>query len=384
MSDGLRFTRLRIENILGIEEFDVELGALTMLGGRNGRGKTSVIDAVLALLGGGDTSDLLHVGAEAGEIYAELSDGTWFRRRITADGRNTLTAGHPERGTVSKPAGYLRALLDAVALNPVEIITADEARRTALVLEALPLAVDESEVLAAVAGVKLDDETRGRLRDAIQPGRHALQVIDAVHRILYDERTGLNRLAKEKAAAAKELRDAVPPAALRSEPPNDIDRIDDELTKLAEHERTTKNAIRDERDDEVRAADAELEAAIAVARKRRDERTAAAQEKARTAYEHLTAADVGHHPDAHAAGPEPAGPCPMCLAFYGDDGICDEGKPPISPHRGQMRVDIGIMSGGASLAIAGKHVGYFGGSFDAARPGWVCRSSAPLSRTTTA
>lgn len=282
--DTLTVRRIRLENILGIAELEIELGTLTLLEGKNGRGKTSVIEAVLALLGGGDTSDLLHNGAEAGEIFAELSDGTWFRRRVTIDGKNALTAGHPDRGRLTAPAKYLSTLLDGVALNPVPFLsTSDEAERTQLFLKAMPLKVTPDEVAVALVGVKLDDEARSAVRAHATAGGHALEVIDRIARVLYDERTGVNRIQKEKTAAAADLRVALPEAmpdadALeqrRSAILSELGDIDGAITK-------GRRALTEKRDAEKAAAEAELEATIAAARARRDERVQAANDTATT------------------------------------------------------------------------------------------------------
>ena len=98
---------LHIENIAVIEQADVEFGpGLNVLTGETGAGKSIIIDAIGAVLGGRTSKDLVRTGTQAALISAELSISAsaaeWLRdseipfeqdenliitRRITAEGK---------------------------------------------------------------------------------------------------------------------------------------------------------------------------------------------------------------------------------------------------------------------------------------------------------
>jgi len=98
---------LHIENIAVIEQADVEFGpGLNVLTGETGAGKSIIIDAIGAILGGRTSKDLVRTGTQAALISAELSISAsaaeWLRdseipfeqdenliitRRITAEGK---------------------------------------------------------------------------------------------------------------------------------------------------------------------------------------------------------------------------------------------------------------------------------------------------------
>ena len=100
---------LHIENIAVIERADVEFGpGLNVLTGETGAGKSIIIDAIGAILGGRTTKELVRTGASAALITAEMSispkTSVWLQnagipfepdedmvisRRIGADGKSS-------------------------------------------------------------------------------------------------------------------------------------------------------------------------------------------------------------------------------------------------------------------------------------------------------
>lgn len=99
---------LHIENIAVIEKADLSFGpGLNVLTGETGAGKSIVIDALSAVIGGRTSKELIRTGANAATVTAVFSgvdlsewldengiekdeDGTLFlMRKITSDGKNT-------------------------------------------------------------------------------------------------------------------------------------------------------------------------------------------------------------------------------------------------------------------------------------------------------
>jgi hypothetical protein len=199
---GVTVSLIRIRNVLGIEELDIHPGALTVVEGKNGKGKTSVLAAIGSIVDGGHDATLLRQGATQGEVVLVLSDETEIRKRVTASG-STLTVRHPERGDLRSPKTFVDHLTDALAFNPVAFLAAPAAKQVEYLLDSLPMAVTAAEVAAALgAGVELERP--------ISYDRHALQVLEAVHTQVYDERTGVNRMAREKASTAASVERSLP------------------------------------------------------------------------------------------------------------------------------------------------------------------------------
>lgn len=200
-----RIKLLRFKNILGIDELEIEPGAVTLIEGRNGVGKTSFLAGVLALFGGGHDATLIRNGAKDAEVVGVLDDDDSVRLRITQKGsyREVTTAD----GAVRKsPQSWLNERTDALALNPVRFLEATPEEQARMLLEAMPVEVTAEEVLDAMGTAAGDF-------DPMAPGPipgHGLDVIDRFRRRVYDERTGVNRLVREHEGTVKQLAAAVP------------------------------------------------------------------------------------------------------------------------------------------------------------------------------
>lgn len=202
---GLRVAALRVSNILGIQTAEIRPGQITLIEGANGSGKTSVLEAFRAALSGGHDATLLRQGADSGEIVMLLDDGVEIAKTVTAD-KTTVAVRHPEFGKVAKPATFLDRLRDLFSLNPVDFLTAKKDARLQLLLAAIPMKINARD-LAGVLGLC-----------TVRPNldQHAMLTLSAIEKDLYDNRTGVNRVVKEKRTTAGELAKALPPEADQS------------------------------------------------------------------------------------------------------------------------------------------------------------------------
>ena len=195
-------TKLSIKNILGIESMEVNPGSVTEVSGSNGAGKTSILEALRAVLSGGHDATLLRSGADKGEVVLVLDDGTEIRKTVGADKSQTVVK-HPTFGKLPKPAEFIKKLSDALTLNPVTFLSAPKKDRADQLLSAIPMKVTADQVAfvptAALRGVDLD--------------KHALESIGSISKAVYDLRTGVNRVEKEKRVTAAQMAKTLPPDA---------------------------------------------------------------------------------------------------------------------------------------------------------------------------
>lgn len=196
-----RVAKLTIRNFLGIENLEFSPGAVTVISGRNGEGKTSILKAIQAVLGAqGKPVDLIRLGADSAEVALDLGDNMRVSRRLTTSGNYVDVI---ENG-VKKPQAqtFLKALIgDGLAFNPLEFFAAKPAERRRLLLSAIPMSVTP-EQLEEWFGAEL---AAGTSCDA-----HALEVIAGIERKLYDTRAEANAAAKAAAARVSTHEQEVP------------------------------------------------------------------------------------------------------------------------------------------------------------------------------
>lgn len=195
----MKISHIKISNILGLDELEFSPEGFTQISGPNGTGKTSVLEAIKAVTQSGHDATLLRKGAEKGEVVLVLDDGMELSKTVTASG--STTAVRRDGKKQPRPGETIKALTDALSVNPIDFLLAPKKERVRVLLESMPIEAD-ADHLAQLAGVPVK----------AQPGLHALHVIEVVRQQVYDARTGTNRAVKEKEATIGQLEAAVPPA----------------------------------------------------------------------------------------------------------------------------------------------------------------------------
>lgn len=205
----MKVAKINISNILGIEELELTPGQITKITGRNGAGKTSVLEAIKAALRGGHDATLLRKGAEVGEVVLVLENGMRVIKTVTATESNTKVT-HPENGKVSKPMQFIGQLADEISLNPIKFLECKPADRADFLLAAMPLEANTAEIGEIIAPA-LDGQK------VTIPAGHALKAVDSVYDQLFQHRQDINRTAREKKATIEQLSASLPEKAQPAE-----------------------------------------------------------------------------------------------------------------------------------------------------------------------
>lgn len=219
----LYISHLKISNILGIDELEFSPEGFNDIRGKNGTGKTSVLEAIKAATGSGHDATLLRKGADKGEVVLVLDNGSEIKRRVT-ETRSVTDVTDADGKKVGKPGDFMRTLVDTLSVNPVEFLSAPKKDRVKVLLEAMPIKVDE-ERLEQIAGIPV-----------MVDGANGLAIIDAVRKQVFEDRTGTNRAVKEKDSTINQLRLAMPEVA------GGVEGSEDELRAQVEAATTAKDA----------------------------------------------------------------------------------------------------------------------------------------------
>ena len=194
----VRIKHVQIQHILGISDIEFSPGAVTVLSGANNVGKSSVLKAIEAAIGVGEDAMLLKKGETEGKVVLLLDDGVVVTKTVKEGQKPKLTVKHPQFGAISQPQTYIDRLADALSVRPIDFLRAAPAKRAEYLLETLPITVSDAQLRDA--GVD------GEIGAVIPPETaNGLDRIDSAAKLLYDERTGVNRTAKEKRATISQL-----------------------------------------------------------------------------------------------------------------------------------------------------------------------------------
>jgi len=162
----MKLIQLQVENYKRVRAVRLRLEgkALVQITGRNAQGKSSVIDAVWAALGGKGAAAARPVrdGADRAEVALDLGE-LIVRRTFTANGKTTLVVTGRDGSALPSPQAVLDKMVGAISFDPLAFVRDEKG---------------QAATLRRLAGI---DE----------------RSIEEERKRLYDERTAVNRQVKQ-------------------------------------------------------------------------------------------------------------------------------------------------------------------------------------------
>src|SRR5262245_55130191 len=122
MTEPLRIVKLEAANVKRLTAVAIEPdGNLVVIGGKNGAGKSSVLDSIAFALGGKDLlcEEPLRNGTEKGHVSVDLGD-LHVRRTFTPDGGSTLVVANADGARYPSPQKVLDALVGKLCFDPLD------------------------------------------------------------------------------------------------------------------------------------------------------------------------------------------------------------------------------------------------------------------------
>lgn len=141
----MRFTKIKIKSLLGISE--LELGGKSVeLKGKNGVGKTSVLDAIkYALTNNSDREFVIRQGATEGEILIETDTGLRIDRKPRTNMADYKSVKQDGR-EIGSPEAFLKGIFTTLQLNPVEFMSMSKKEQNAIILDMIEYPWDLAKI----------------------------------------------------------------------------------------------------------------------------------------------------------------------------------------------------------------------------------------------
>lgn len=199
----MKVNKLKISNILGLDELEIKPGNIVTISGQNGAGKTSVLEAIKAALQGGNDATLLRKGAKEGEIVLELDSGMTIKKTVKDKSTTTVTDSTGQK--VKQPQSELDRLRDLLSVNPIKFLTSAPDDRARVLLETLKIEVDDEELGIDGYSKEVLKES-GINYNVIKDG---LERLDKEYQTLYNERTVINRGIRDNSQTVEQLNKSI-------------------------------------------------------------------------------------------------------------------------------------------------------------------------------
>lgn len=250
----MRIVKLKIRNLFGISELEAG-GNSIELTGKNGAGKSSVIDAIkYALTNKSDRKYIVRNGEIEGEVLIETDSGLRINRKVRtnqADYKSVKNNGVE----VNSPETFLKDIFTELQLNPVEFMNMTEKQQNAIILDMIEYDWDMSKI----------KEWFGEIPAWVSYDQNILCVLNDIQSEKGDyftERTDINRDIRNKKAFVEDIAATIPAGynlekwekASAGEIYQKIERIRKENEEIQK-----AKSLLDERDSKVRKFEADRE-----------------------------------------------------------------------------------------------------------------------------
>ena len=201
----MQLARVEITNIKGVEYQEFAAGALTVLRGPNGVGKSSVLDAIRTVFEGGHSPELIRQGAKKGEVVLTLDDGTTITKSITTKGQTT-TVKTAEGAVVPAPATFIQQLAKGFAFDPLAFVHAPHKERADYLSKLMPIEIRREQIVAAVENRKVAPQIEKFLTAPV----YDIAKLTEQRKRIYEDRQGTNRSVKMLEGTIDTLRKQLP------------------------------------------------------------------------------------------------------------------------------------------------------------------------------
>ncbi len=198
----MRTTRIRIRNLFGIREIDLD-GKSIELTGPKGAGKSSVIESLrYALTNRSERDYIIRQGADEGEIIIETDTGLNIQRKTRTNKADSVKV---RDGTLTqtRPAEFLNGIFTPLQLNPIAFTQMSAQEKNRVILNLVEFAWDTRWI----------QEQFGEIPQGVDYSKHILEVLADIQSekgTYFTSRQNINRDIKSNKSFIAEIGQGIP------------------------------------------------------------------------------------------------------------------------------------------------------------------------------
>jgi energy-coupling factor transporter ATP-binding protein EcfA2 len=280
----MKVTNVQIENYKAFRAIEFKPGSLTVVRGRNGEGKSSLLDAIACVMKGGSDPAQIRNGAEEARITIEIdggfgSGGYTLLKRITPKGY-TLNVKGPGGQKVNSPQAFVESLSTGFAFDPLSFLDQKPADQAKYLQQFLKVPVTQTELKEAIGFYKPDKLPLDSM--------DGVQTIESFFQEIYAERSETNAAHKQLTGYVETLAAQLPSNDV-ADVGGELERMRAELKDASENELTLIEQLRRGQNEEVQGLREDRQSKLEAVNQRLNEAIEKLREKAAAEIESITA-----------------------------------------------------------------------------------------------
>lgn len=200
----MKISKLKIENLYGIEEIDLDGNSIELVGS-NGVGKSSVLDAIrLALTNNSKRKYVVKNGKTEGRVYVKLDNGITIDRKKRTDKSDYKSVKDENGNEINSPESFLKDIFTPLQLEPVEFLSMSEQEQNRILLNLIKFDRDKQKFIIEKFGENINwvDYSSSILE--------ILNQIQAKDGKYYQDREEINRNARNAQAIVNDIAKDIP------------------------------------------------------------------------------------------------------------------------------------------------------------------------------
>lgn len=201
----MKVSLFRFKNCLGIDELEVKPGKITLIQGKTGAGKTSILETIEKFFTNkGCRPKFVKGDAEKAETYILLDDGTEMKKTFNQDGKPSYVSVVQNGMSPKNVETFLKSLMSDAQINPIKWMELPDSEQNKAILETIPMQVTREELIDWVG------EVPSAFGKEVDLSQHALKVCKDVENYYYEKRKSVNSELKVLKADVENLKKKIP------------------------------------------------------------------------------------------------------------------------------------------------------------------------------